>query len=176
RLSGTIGDIYPDAHARVQYSELGSRHELRQFIRYIVLGCLADQKPGLELPPRSVLVARKGAVACFELTTAECVATMRELLELYVEAYQRPLPLFAHASLCYAEKLRKGGDEQAALRAARYEYGDRSGRPGLGKDLPDPYVEQLFGDFDQMVGLVGEGFGMTTMRLYGPLLQARRAG
>jgi len=176
RLSGTIGDIYPDAHARVQYSELGSRHELRQFIRYIVLGCVADQKPGLELPQRSVLVARKGAVACFELSTAECVATMRELLELYVEAYQRPLPLFAHASLSYAEKLRKGGDEQAALRAARYEYGDRNGRPGLKKDLPDAYVEQLFGDFDQMHALVGSGFGATTMRLYGPLLQARRAG
>jgi len=176
RLSGTIGDIYPDAHARVQYSELGSRHELRQFIRYIVLGCLADQKPGLELPRRSVLVARKGAVACFELTTADCVATMRELLELYVEANQRPLPLFAHASLCYAEKLRKGGDESSALRAARTEYGDRRGRPGLKKDLPDPYVEQLFGDFDQMCSLVGSGFGATTMRLYGPLLQARRTG
>jgi exodeoxyribonuclease V gamma subunit len=174
RLSGTIGDIYPDAHARVQYSELGSRHELRQFIRYVVLGCLADAKPGLELPRRSVLVARKGAVASFELSTAECAATLRELLELYVEAGQGPLPIFAHASLCYAEKLRKGADEQAALRAARYEYGDRNGRPAQQKDLPDAYVEQLFGDFDQMIDLVGAGFGAATMRLYGPLLQARR--
>jgi exodeoxyribonuclease V gamma subunit len=176
RLSGTIGDIYPDAHARVQYSELGSRHELRQFIRYVVLGCLADQRPGLELPQRSVLVARKGEVACFELSTAECVATLRELLELYVEANQGPLPIFAHASLCYAEKLRKGASEDAALRAARYEYGDRNGRPGLKKDLPDAYVEQLFGDFDQMWNLVGSSFGAATMRLYAPLLQARRAG
>lgn len=176
RLSGTIGDLYPDAHARVQYSELGSRHELRQFIRYVVLGCLAEQKPNLELPTRSLLVARKGAIASFELPREQCVATMRELLELYAEAYQRPLPLFAHASLCYAEKIRKSGDEAAALRAARYEYGDRRGRPGQKKDLPDPYVEQLFGDFDQMCDLVGSGFATTTMRLYGPLLQARRTG
>ena len=173
RLSGTIGDIYPDAHVRVQFSALGSRHELRQFIRCVVLGCLAEQQPGLQLPRRSVLVGREGKVARFELSAAECTGILRELLELYVEASQGPLPVFAHASRCYAEKLAKGGDAQAALRSARHEYGDRSASRDRNTDLPDPYIEQLFGDFDQMYSLAGGAFAAASLRLYAPLLRAR---
>ena len=176
RLSGTIGDIYPEAHARVQYSKLGNRHELRQFVRYVVLGSLADRDPALRLPRRSVLVARDGAVARFELAASECTATLCELLELYAEAGQRPLPIFGHASFGYAERLRKDGNEQAAWRAARLAYGEANGQPGQSKDLPDPYIDQLFGSFDQMYGVWGSEFAAATERLYGPLLRARQAG
>lgn len=174
RLSGTLRDIYPQAHARVQFSKLGSRHELRQFIRYLVLGSLAQQQPALQLPTRSLLVAKGGEVACFELTPAECTETLRDLLALYVEASVQPLPVFAHASLGYAQKIHKGEPEEAALRSARSNYGARHSQPGQQNDLPDPYVEQLFGDFDQMLSLAGPGFVAATMRLYGPLLRARR--
>jgi exodeoxyribonuclease V gamma subunit len=171
RLSGTLADIYPEAHARVQYSKLGSRHELRQFIRYVVLGCLAEQNPALQLPRVSVLVARDG-LAYFELPAAECVATLRELLELYVEANAEPLPLFAHASLGFAEK--DGDGEEAALRAARAQFGDGRSEAGRQKDLPDPYIEQLFGDFDHMLSLSRARFVHAARRLYAPLLRARR--
>jgi exodeoxyribonuclease V gamma subunit len=174
RLSGTLGDIYPGAHARVQFSKLGSRHELRQFIRYVVLGCLAEQQPALQLPRRSVLVAKGGEVAGFELSAAECAESLRALLDLYVEATLTPLPLFAHASRTYAEKIAKGEPDEAALRAARKSYGDRNSQAGKQNDLPDAYVEQLFGDFDQMRSLAGTRFVETTMRLYSPLLRAQR--
>jgi exodeoxyribonuclease V gamma subunit len=174
RLSGTLGDVYPAAHARVQFSKLGSRHELRQFIRYLVLGCLAEQHPGLQLPGRSLLVAKGGEVACFELTPAECASTLQDLIELYVEATLAPLPVFAHASLCYAQKIHKGDPEEAALRAARSGYGDGKSLAGQANDLPDPYVEQLFGDFDQMLHLAGSRFVESSVRLYSALLRARR--
>jgi exodeoxyribonuclease V gamma subunit len=180
RLSGTLTDVYPEVHARLQYSKLGSRHELRQFIRYVVLGCLADQDPSLRLPRRSVLVARTNEprsqtadVVSFELSTQECVATLRELLALYVEASAAPLPLFSHASFSYADKV--GDGEEAAMRAARTAYGDRGSVIGGQKDLPDPYVEQLFGDFDQMLCLAHTSFAAVAQRLYSPLLRARRA-
>jgi exonuclease V gamma subunit len=158
----------------VQFSDLGSRHELRQFIRYLVLGCLAEQDPSLRLPTRSLLVAKGGKLARFELTPSECAAGLRDMLELYVEASLAPLPVFAHASLSYAQKIHEGESEEAALHAARGKYGERNAQAGKSKDLPDPYVEQLFGDFDQMLSLAGARFADASKRLYAGLLRARR--
>jgi hypothetical protein len=61
---------------------------------------------------------------------------------------------------------------------ARNEFGDR---PGVGQrqrqtevDMSDEYVQQLFGDFEQMHGLADGAFEAAALRLYGPLLDARR--
>jgi predicted TPR repeat methyltransferase len=95
------------------------------------------------------------------------------MIELCVEASSAPLPLFAHASFAYADKLKKDGDADAALRAARFQFGEPRGNAGQSKDLPDAYVEQLFGDFDSMLSQAQDRFVDTALRLYAPLLLAR---
>jgi exonuclease V gamma subunit len=181
RLSGAIGDVWPQAHVRTQYSQLGRRHELRQFVRQVVLRCLAERDPTLRLPETSVLIGRKRpgvvGVVRFELQ-APAATILEDLIGLYCESLTAPVPLFAFASRCYVQQLRSKGEPAGALRMARNEFGDR---PGVGQrqrqtevDMSDEYVQQLFGDFEQMHGLADGAFEAAALRLYGPLLDARR--
>ena len=83
-----------------------------------------------------------------------------------------PLPLFAHASRKYVEHQLKGADAEVSLRQARNVFGEPAASSKGGTDLPDPYIEQLFGDFDQMIAQVGGAFAQAALRLYGPMLEA----
>jgi exodeoxyribonuclease V gamma subunit len=172
RIHGSLGDLYPQAHARLQYSSAGKRHELRQFVRYVVLRCVAAEAPRLQLPAQSLLVAKEGKVVRFELPTDVCERALRDMLALYVRAHAAPLPLFAHASRAYAEKLKDGASQEVAWKAARSAFGERTSQPGTA-DVPEPYVEQVFGDFDQLMALSQESFQDAAERLYEPMLQAR---
>ncbi|MET0387448.1 MAG: exodeoxyribonuclease V subunit gamma [Polyangiales bacterium] len=178
RLVGSIGDVFPGGHVRVQYSELGKRHELRQFVRYIVLRCLAEQGAARDLPAHSILIGRRkgseiGQVR-FELA-AEPRPVLEELLALYFEVLSGPLPLFASASRRYAEQVVSGHAEDAALRAARTVFGDRRASAERGVDLADAYVQQLFDDFERMHAAASGDFERSARRLYTPLLEARHA-
>ena len=102
-----------------------------------------------------------------------CEQVLRDLLALYVQAHAAPLPLFANASRKYAERLRGAEAGDDAWRAARTAFGERSSDPQSGRDLPDPYVEQLYGDFDQVLALGQAAFDDAARRLFGPLLEAR---
>jgi len=176
RLVGAIGDVWPRAHVRTQYSLLGRYHELRQFVRQVVLRYLADRDPSLRLPEKSVLIGRKktggvGAVR-FELQTP-AAQILEDLIALYCESLAAPVPLFSHASRSYADQIRKS-EPADALRAARNQFGDRQSMTERDRDLSDEYVQQLFGDFEQMHSLAGGAFESAALRLYAPLLAARQ--
>jgi len=180
RVYGQIGDIWPNAHVRVQYSQLGKRHELAQYIRLVLLRCHAQQHQ-LQLPEQSLLVGRKsrgdgvGYVQLELAADAEPHAALRELVALYCEALAAPLPLFANASREYVRRLATAnGTLKGALAAAREKFGARDDRAEFDTDLSDAYVAQLFGDFDTMWQAADGGFERTAERLYGPLLRMRR--
>jgi hypothetical protein len=99
---------------------------------------------------------------------------LSELVELYLEALGSPLALFPWASRSYAEQRHKGNEPEAALRAARGKFGDRHLAGDPESDLADVYVQQLFADFEHMHSSAAGGFERAALRLYGPLLQARR--
>jgi len=179
RVVGQIGDIWPSAHVRVQYSLLGKRHELAQYVRLVLLRCLAQHRPELELPDQSLLVGRKskgdGAGYVQFALAADPQASLRELVALYCEALAAPLPLFPHASREYVVRLSSAaGTPKAALDAARGKFGGRGDRVEFDTDLSDAYVAQLFGDFDMMWQAADGGFERAAERLYGPLLRVRR--
>jgi exodeoxyribonuclease V gamma subunit len=180
RLTGRIGDLWPSGHVRAQYSQLGSRHELRQFVRQVVLRCLAEQQPGLNLPAESILIGRKKQAGIGLVRFAlehPASEVLEDLLQLYMEALGGPLALFPFASRAFAEQmLVKDAQPEAALRAARGKFGDRFGSVDFEQDLGDDYVQQLFGDFDHMHGVAAGSFERTALRLYEPLLKARHDG
>ena len=174
-VSGSLAELFDTAHVRVQYSEPQGRHELRHFVRHVVMRCLAEQDPGLGLPRASYLIGRESSL-CLELRGSATEA-LRELLLLYTEALSQPLPLFAAASRTYAEQLAKGNAREQALSAARRAYGDEyqaARDDSRGLDYSDAYAVQLFGSFEQMLAQEGSRFENSALRLYQPLMAARR--
>jgi exodeoxyribonuclease V gamma subunit len=171
RLLGAIGDVWPNVHARAQFSRLGSRHELRHFIRYVALRALAERSPGLQLPEHSLLVARGGGLLAFRMP-GSALELLRELIELYRSALHQPLPSFAGASHKYVERLLKGDTTDQALRAARGAWLGSSQRQEFGSDQ-DPYVRLLYPDFDAVLQERPGTFEQAALRLYKPLLESR---
>lgn len=174
-LSGSLSELFDAAHVRVQYSEPQGRHELRHFVRHVVMRCMAEQDPGLRLPRSSHLIGRESSL-CLELKGSAADA-LRELLGLYVQAVSEPLPLFTSSSRKYAEALAQGQSSDQALSAARRAFGDEyqaSRDESHSLDYLDAYAVQLFGSFDQMLALAGARFADCALRLYQPLMAARR--
>jgi len=178
RLSGSLSELYLAerlAHVRVQYSAAEGRHELRHFVRHVVMRCLAEQQPQLGLPEASYLIGRKGT-SCLQLQ-GSARDVLRELLGLYVEALREPLPLFAYASQKYADCITRGHAREQALSTARRAFGDEysaSRDDAFNLDYADPYSVQLFGSFEQMLALCGARFEASALRLYQLLFAAKQ--
>ena len=175
RLSGRLEQLWPSAQLRVQYSSTGNRHELRHFLRHVVLLCLRSHEPESELPQRSLLIGRNGREP--ERIEFGAIADPRlllwDLLEVYAAAQVAPLPLFEHASREYAVQLAQGKSERQALGSARGKFSTNA--PGGWSDDGDAYVSQFFPDFDSALEVVGtDGFESLARRVYLPLLQCRR--
>ncbi|HKU37544.1 MAG TPA: exodeoxyribonuclease V subunit gamma [Polyangiales bacterium] len=175
RLGGRLEQLWPAAQLRVQYSSTGSRHELRHFVRHVVLLCLRGREPASQLPERSLLIGRNGRdperIEFGPLAKPEDL--LWDLLEVYAAAQVGPLPLFENASREYASQLLAGRSERQALAVARQKFS--GGGSNNRSDVDDAYVAQFFPDFDAVLELTGEdGFERLARRVYQPLLQCRR--
>lgn len=177
-LIGRIEDIWPTGHVRTQYNRLNSRHELRHYIRHVVLRGVAEDSPGLRLPERSILLGRarddeRIGVVSFALA-GSALERLRELLALQHAALSQPLPLFALASHAYAEqRVLKGKDHEQAIRSARTKWGDAHSLE-FASDR-DAYVQQLYPDFDAMLRLTPGAFEAAALRLFEPYWRSREA-
>jgi exodeoxyribonuclease V gamma subunit len=174
RLTGSVDDLWRSAHVRAQYSKLGSRHELRQYIRHIALRCMALDAPKLGLPTRSVLIGRSDKVLGQVWFEAEghAPAILRELMALYTDALSRPLPLIADVSRAYVEAIGKNKAEPDALLIARNKF---AGGSGQDSEPTDPYVLQLYPDFDAVLNVRPGEFERSATRLYEPFFRSRKA-
>jgi exodeoxyribonuclease V gamma subunit len=175
RLTGSLDELWSANQVGVQYSKLSSRHELRQFIRHVVLCCVAEQQPELALPTTSVLIGRKnnGVGAVRFSSGAAATSVLTELIVLYREALSAPLPLFAEASRAYVNALARGKSEADALDAARSDFGTRARATENPGGDQDAYVRQLYADFDEVLSARPGAFARSARRLYEPLLQSR---
>jgi exodeoxyribonuclease V gamma subunit len=176
RLSGRLEQLWPAAQLRVQYSSTGSRHELRHFVRHVVLSCLRGREPQAGLPQRSLLIGRsRGEPERIEFgVIAEPEPLLWDLLEIFAAAQATPLPLFEHASREYANQLAQGKSERQALGIARTKFSTSA--PDGWSDDRDPYVSQFFPDFDAALEVSGpDGFESLARRVYLPLLRCRRS-
>jgi len=146
---------------------------LRQFIRHVVLRCVALRSPQLALPETSILIGRvKSEIDMVSFVSVDDPeAVLRELLQLYTTALNGPLPLFPESSRHYAASVFAGKSREQALSRARHAYEDEQ----LGSDGQDAYVQQLFADFDAALTEQPGAFEAAAERAYLPLFQARRA-
>ncbi|MCG8554510.1 MAG: exodeoxyribonuclease V subunit gamma [Proteobacteria bacterium] len=175
RLKGELSDLWPGAQLHVTYSRMGTRIELRQWIRHVVLNYLcsaACSAPRLAHYPRtSVVLGRatgKGAGCVTFRPLTDARGTLQVLLAIAGTARQQPLPLLVRSSRVYAQRVGLDGDTEAAVTSARREYLGSEYRAG--GESSDPYIRQVYGDRDPTEQ---PGFADLALALYGPLLRNR---
>jgi exodeoxyribonuclease V gamma subunit len=176
RITGSIGELWSGAHVRAQYGRLASHHELRHFIRHVVLRCAALELPELRLPEVSTLIGRDSdnrvrQVSFVGLSRPEAV--LRELLDVYAAALSAPLALFPSSSRQYAAAVAKGKHPGQALDIARDAFTSGTYQD-VGSDHRDPYVQQLYADFDAVLHFHPGQFETTARRVYGPLFEHQK--
>jgi exodeoxyribonuclease V gamma subunit len=177
RLTGVIRDVWPSGQARVQYSRLRRRSELRFWIRHLVLSAIDGDHP------KTTAIVGRADKSFTKRVSFSPVANARDHLLALVQLYRAgtcaPLPLFHTASRAYAEALGRNGSEESAREAARATFYATS--PESRADELDAYVRLVFGGVDALASEpVFEGvppdwrpFPELAWMVYGPLLKHR---
>lgn len=169
RLTGLLRDLWPLGQVAAQYSRLGRQHELKHWIRHLVLNAACGRR-------RTVLVGRPpdGSEAVREIVSWRPVADpereLASLLELYRIGQRYPLPLFRRSSRAYAEALRHGHSHARALDVAAREWTNFN---GLG-DGDEPHVERLYGGRPPFSAELPPGvpsFAEVARRVYDPFFE-----
>jgi exodeoxyribonuclease V gamma subunit len=146
RLTGVIRGVWPSGQARVQYSRLKRRSELRFWIRHLVLSAIDGDHP------KTTAIVGRGDGPFTRRVTFDPVPNAREELAKLVALYRAgacaPLPLFQSASRAYAENFGKNGSLDAAREAARGKF--YAADPAARADETDPYVRLVFGGVDAL--------------------------
>jgi exodeoxyribonuclease V gamma subunit len=145
RITGVLRPLWPGGQVKVQFSKLGSRHELGVWIRHLVLNWL--QPSGY--PRGSYLAGRPketdGATAVRFRPVDNAADILRELLRLYWLGQTTPLLLFEKASRTYAEhRCRAPGPAAGAAALKKAQDAFDGGYRSWG-DCDDDYVRQVFG-------------------------------
>ncbi|HEX2678631.1 MAG TPA: hypothetical protein VHM19_18390, partial [Polyangiales bacterium] len=182
-LHGSLGELWLDAQVRVQYSKVGRRHELRQWLRHLVLCYLRAREKKSLLPRKSVLIGRnpdpkKEGVT--RVTFAPVDGPERELsalVAMFLAGQDALVPLFEHASRAYCELLRKEGTtREEALEKARSKFSaaghafDRN----VDFDTFDDYVSTAYAGWDAVLALREPyDFERAAKTVYAPMLAHR---
>lgn len=119
-LNGVLLDRYLPGLIAAQFSKVGRYHELRVWIRHLVLNAAVDRRASSVLIGRSEKDKDKDAITTVRFAPVdEPLQYLATLVDLYRRGQQRPLPFFRQASRAYAEARCAGKDEAAACKAAR---------------------------------------------------------
>jgi exodeoxyribonuclease V gamma subunit len=161
-IVGNVADRWPRAQVTYRYSKLSPKYEIETWLRHLAM-CAT---PGESAP--SVLVTRdESAPLRFRaLDGAEASARLAELVALYAEGQERPLPFLPKTSHDYFE--RRDQSEAAALAAAAKAYDDNDRSEGR----LDPHPARAFGDELPPFG-DPEGFARIAQTVFRPLDEAK---
>jgi exodeoxyribonuclease V gamma subunit len=106
-------------------------------------------------------------MACAPVVDA--AGRLLDLLTLYAQGLEAPLPFFPETSLAWAQAARAGKGPEAARRAARPRWHDEYNQRG---EALDPYVQVAFRGVDPLDGT----FEALASRVFAPLLDAEAEG
>lgn len=140
-----------------RFGKLDGRHILRTWISHLALN-------SLNLPAHgrcSVLIADDGVVRLAPLENGR--RYLHELLDLYWQGLQQPLPFFARASYVFVDACSKKKTEEKALQAAtKTLWGDEY---TLGESHWDPCIQRCFSKNFEL----GEDFSKLARGVYDPV-------
>lgn len=159
RLEGELGELR-DAGLmlwRFSHSSIGAK--LEAWVRHLALG--AAKPPGARF--RTQWLATDGGFFFEEIEEPE--RRLRDLLELYWEGLQRPVPFFPHSALAYVER---DGDLSAASKKWRKLRDD------TWAESDDPYYQLALRD--RIDAALDAEFEQLAVRVFGPLLKGLKEG
>lgn len=140
-LAGVLPDRYPPGLVQAQFSRVGKYHELRLWIRHLMLAAVCQ--PGAS----SVLIgraARGDGISVVRFHPADQPRRhLATLVDLFRRGQARPLPFFQTASRAYAAELAAAGDPQRAVKAALRAFTPKTQGFGFA-DGQDENVALLF--------------------------------
>jgi len=146
RITGTLGEIWPDALLRHRGAKLSDRDQVRLWVEHLVLNAVAREG----YPATSILVAIDTSLHFGPVEGP--LAHLEILLDLYGKGLREPLRFFPRTAAAYA---RKGG-----IAAARAVWeGD------FFPEGDDPYYRLCFGAADPLDG----EFERIATTVFGPL-------
>ncbi|WP_295886601.1 exodeoxyribonuclease V subunit gamma [uncultured Thiohalocapsa sp.] len=173
RLTGQVDGLYPELGLmRWRAGKLRGEDRLRLWLAHLARWAEADANLVSE-PEPSLLFGETGRFLVADpLPQAEARARLCELVSLYRQGVQRPLPIFRKASFAFAERW-DDDDENAQNRAhsaamTAWEGNSFNDIPG---DRDDGYVQLVLRD---VTGdpLAHPEFARLALALYGPVLAA----
>ncbi|MFP4309621.1 MAG: exodeoxyribonuclease V subunit gamma [Desulfococcaceae bacterium] len=158
RLSGRIGNLYPEAMVRYRPAKLKGKDYIAAWIDHLLLNLC-----GGKALPRTTRVIGDGGTSFGFRPVAEPEGYLMTLLALYADGLKRPLPFFPESAWEYAHyRFLKGKEADYALQKARSKW---EGGYYSGEKEKSPYFTRCFAHEDP----IGPDFEGIVTRVFGPL-------
>jgi len=153
-LSGEIERVGTESALFWRYASLKGKDCLAGWLRHLALNASGR-------PLATTLLGKDGAMTFTPLSIDAAQRCLDELVALYQQGWQQPLPFFPQSAYAYALALKKDGDEEKALAAARKVWVKDEHNPASAEE-DDPYYRLAFPDDDPLnanfMALAGEIF------------------
>ncbi|MDZ4184365.1 MAG: exodeoxyribonuclease V subunit gamma [Desulfuromonadales bacterium] len=158
-LSGEIETVGTDSALFWRYASLKGKDRLAGWLRHLALNAA-----GRALA--TTIIGNDGAMTLAPLTMAEAQDSLDELVTLYRQGWQRPLPFFPQSAYAYAAALEKTGDALKAQAAAAKVWKQDEFSPLPGEE-DDPYYRLCF-----PADPLADDFTLLAQEVFNPLLAA----
>jgi exodeoxyribonuclease V gamma subunit len=136
QLSGEIETVGSDVALFWRYASLKGKDRLAGWLRHLALNAAGR-------PLATTVIGNDGAMTLAPLTMATAQDCLDELVTLYRQGWQRPLPFFPQSAYAYAAALEKSGDALKAQAAAAKVWQQDEFSPLPGEE-DDPYYRLCF--------------------------------
>jgi exodeoxyribonuclease V gamma subunit len=145
-------------------ARIKAKDRLNLWIRHLVLS--TTHHPGYAR--EAFLIGKDGVLHYAPVDDAGHL--LEDLLAIYWDGLQRPLPFFPQSSYAYAHQRMEDKSREQALKAARREWepGFQASQPGEGQD---PYLQLCFAQPDPL----DEEFERLALEIFQPLLAHQNA-
>lgn len=162
RLMGRLEQVSPTGLIGYSLEKIPDSQLLALWIRHLLLNIAAEG-----VTPVSRWLSREGLVTLPPVANA--AERLAELLRLYWQGLQQPLPLFARAARSYVVSLQAGRSRDDCLKQARAKW--LGGYLGFA-EYDNPYYRLAYPDGD----VLDETFESVSERVFGPLLAVMEVG
>ena len=158
-LNGEIETVGTDSALFWRYASLKGKDRLAGWLRHLALNAA-----GRALA--TTIIGNDGAMTLAPLPMAAAKDCLDELVTLYRQGWQRPLPFFPQSAYAYAAALEKTGDVLKAQAAAAKVWKQAEFSPLPGEE-DDPYYRLCF-----PVDPLADEFTLLALEIFHPLLVA----
>lgn len=163
RLHGEIDGVGAESAIFWRYASLKGKDCLGGWLRHLALNAT-----GRSLA--TTLIGKDGDLTFAPLTIAAAQRSLDDLVALYLQGWQEPLPIFSQSSFAYAQEYQKTADADKALAAARKVWEVEEFNPSSG-EKNDPCYRLVFPDDP-----LSDDFAALALSVFAPLLCAIGAG